>query len=639
MSRTFLLVCLVAGTATVQAQVTLYGTATMGGPNFRGTLYSISSDGTQLQVLHGFSDSPDGNSPAGSLISDTSSKLYGVTQYGGTNGTGTIFSYDTATHVYQKVFDFTNTDGKGSFPAANLTLFQHKLYGFTIRGGANGVGTLYSFDPVTDSVTDIFDLPDRGVSFYVGSYAAPTFLDGKIYFNTNNGGVNNQGMLAAIDPAAGTFTDLHDFQNNYAQYPNPTLVVIDSVLYGADVRDLYSYDPRNGTYTDLYDFLLSGGLYPDGVFCYGITVSKDKNIYGTMNGGGIYGDGGTLFRFDPVTRQYTVLHTFNSNAGGASFNESYPYDAPLIVGDTMIFGTTSTYDGGAVFSYDLIDSTYIRLATLGSGNAGSYPYGSLYLPVLPAGIAPQTITFANFTKTYGDPDFDGGAVSSSGLPVTYASSDTTVATIVNGQIHITGAGTGHIVASQAGSADYAPATATDTITVNKASLTITAMDTSIIYGLPLPPFHVSYDGFVYGQDSSVLTVRPTVTALAARPVPDPGRYELLPSGAVSNNYAFNYVPGALTVTFPGNCLNAWMSAPRILTVTISAPSTQQVSLFLFNLMGRNMMSAMLNVQRGSNYFSFPVGGLSTGVYIVRIKGIGLDAVQKVSVGNMGINGQ
>ncbi|HVU84975.1 MAG TPA: T9SS type A sorting domain-containing protein, partial [Puia sp.] len=65
----------------------------------------------------------------------------------------------------------------------------------------------------------------------------------------------------------------------------------------------------------------------------------------------------------------------------------------------------------------------------------------------------------------------------------------------------------------------------------------------------------------------------------------------------------------------------------------------QVSLFLFNLMGRSMMSTMLNVQRGSNYFSFPVGGLSTGVYIVRIKGIGLDAVQKIGVGNMGISGQ
>jgi hypothetical protein len=450
--------------------------------------------------------------------------------------------------------------------------------------------------------------------------------------------VNNQGMLAVIDLAAGTLTDLHDFANNYAQYPNLTLVVIDSVLYGADVPKLYSYDPRDSTFTDLFDISLSIPQ-ENGIFCYGLTVSKDKKIFGTMEGGGIYGDGGVLFRFDPVTRQYTVLHYFNANAGGSSFNEAYPYDAPLIVGDTTIFGTTSTGDGGAIFRYDLMDSTYTRLATLGSNNAGIYPYGSLYLPVLPAGIALQTISFANFTKTYGDPDFDGGAVASSGLPLTYTSSDTTVATIVNGQIHITGAGTGHIIASQTGSADYAPATATDTIVVNKAALTITAMDTSIIYGLPLPSFHVGYDGFVYSQDTSVLTVKPTVTALAAKTVPDPGRYELLPSGAVSNNYTFNYIPGALTVTFPGNCLNAWMSAPRILTVAISAPSAQQVSLFLFNLMGRNMMSTILDVQRGSNYFSFPVGGLSTGIYIIRIKGIGLDAVQKVSVGNMGLNGQ
>ena len=623
MSRTFLLVWLVAGATAVQAQVKVYGTAGLGGANGHGLLYSIYSDGSQMEVLHSFAGPGDGYESGGAVISDTSSKLYGVVRTGGTKGTGIIYSYDTVTQVYQKLFDFTDSAGKGFYPSNNFTLYQHKFYGLTTGGGVNNTGTLYSFDPSTGTVTDVYDLPDRGLGWYTGPYAAPTFLNGKVYFNTYNGGLNNQGMLAEIDLATGTFTDLHDFPNNTAQYPDLSPVVIDSVLYNVSVFNIYSYDPRTRTYTDLYDFQCQSPNCPDGIFCWGITVSKDKKIYGTQEDGGIYGDGGVIFRFDPVNRQYTILHYFNINASG-SFAEGDPQAGPLLVGDTLLLGTTTR--DGAAFSFSLTDSVYTRLPSI-----GLYPHAAMYLPVLPAGVAPQTISFANFTKTYGDPDFDGGAAASSGLPVTYTSSDTTIATIIAGKIHITGTGTGHIIASQAGNANYAPATATDTLTVNKAPLTITATDTSIVYSDSLPPFHVRYDGFVYGQDSSVLTVKPIVTALAAKPVPDPGRYELLPSGAVSNNYTFSYVPGALTVTFPGDCLNAWMSGSRTLSVMISAPSAQQVSLSLFNIMGRRILSSMLNVQRGNNYFTFPVSGISAGIYFVRIKSINLNAVQKINI--------
>src|SRR5258706_1053608 len=235
MSRTFLLVWFVAGAAAAQAQVKVYGTAAMGGANGHGTLFSVYSDGSHPEVLHSFAGPGDGYEPGGSVISDTSSKLYGVTRVGGIEGTGTIYSYDTATHVYQKIFDFTDSAGKGFYPTNNFTLYQHKLYGLTGHGGANNTGTLYSFDPATGAVTDVFDLPDRGVSFYIGAYTAPTFLNGKIYFNTSNGGVNNQGMLAEVDLATGTFTDLHDFPNNTFEYPDLSPIVIDSILYNVSV--------------------------------------------------------------------------------------------------------------------------------------------------------------------------------------------------------------------------------------------------------------------------------------------------------------------------------------------------------------------------------------------------------------------
>jgi hypothetical protein len=96
----------------------------------------------------------------------------------------------------------------------------------------------------------------------------------------------------------------------------------------------------------------------------------------------------------------------------------------------------------------------------------------------------QTITFdALDAQTYGAADFDPGATASSGLTVTYTSSNTDVATIVSNKVHITGAGTTTIHADQAGDATYnaAPQESQD-LTVNTKELTVTgAVSANKIY--------------------------------------------------------------------------------------------------------------------------------------------------------------
>ncbi|MBJ6751675.1 Lcl domain-containing protein [Geomonas anaerohicana] len=80
--------------------------------------------------------------------------------------------------------------------------------------------------------------------------------------------------------------------------------------------------------------------------------------------------------------------------------------------------------------------------------------------------ANQTIVFpAIATRSVRDPDFDPGANASSGLAVTYTSSDGTVATISVGMIHIVGGGTAAITAWQAGDANYNPASQTQILKV------------------------------------------------------------------------------------------------------------------------------------------------------------------------------
>ena len=93
-----------------------------------------------------------------------------------------------------------------------------------------------------------------------------------------------------------------------------------------------------------------------------------------------------------------------------------------------------------------------------------------------------TITFATINKTYGDADFDPGATSdNSNTAISYTSSNTAVATIVSGKIHIVGAGTTDITASQVADAtDYAAADVIKTLTVDKKSLTVALNSTPVI---------------------------------------------------------------------------------------------------------------------------------------------------------------
>jgi uncharacterized repeat protein (TIGR03803 family) len=76
----------------------LYGTAINGGAAGAGTVFSLGTDGSHFTVLHHFSSinnadatNSDGANPRGDLIM-SGSVLYGTASAGGTNGYGTIFS-------------------------------------------------------------------------------------------------------------------------------------------------------------------------------------------------------------------------------------------------------------------------------------------------------------------------------------------------------------------------------------------------------------------------------------------------------------------------------------------------------------------------------------------------------------------
>ncbi|MGD0340880.1 MAG: gliding motility-associated C-terminal domain-containing protein, partial [Bacteroidales bacterium] len=92
--------------------------------------------------------------------------------------------------------------------------------------------------------------------------------------------------------------------------------------------------------------------------------------------------------------------------------------------------------------------------------------------------ADQTISFSALpAKKFLDADFSISATTSSGLSVSFSSRNVAVATVTGNTIHIVGAGTAIITASQAGNANYNSAPdAQQTLTVTKLLQTITFTD-------------------------------------------------------------------------------------------------------------------------------------------------------------------
>ncbi|MFI5455458.1 MAG: MBG domain-containing protein, partial [Isosphaerales bacterium] len=109
------------------------------------------------------------------------------------------------------------------------------------------------------------------------------------------------------------------------------------------------------------------------------------------------------------------------------------------------------------------------------------------------------------------------------------------------------AGSYQVVASFPGNANYLPVSATGTLTITPAGLTITANNVSKVYGNPNPGFTVSYAGFVNGETASLLggTLNFTTPATISSPV---GTYTVTPRGLTSTDYTITYVAGNLTVT-------------------------------------------------------------------------------------------
>ena len=281
-------------------------------------------------------------------------------------------------------------------------------------------------------------------------------------------------------------------------------------------------------------------------------------------------------------------------------------DPPFNPGATTSSSLAITYSSSnqpvatAAGSLITVHNPGISIITAYQPGNGVYAPGR-YNRSLTVNLIHQTITFTALPeKIYGNADFTISATATSGLPVSFASDNASVATVSGNTVHIAGAGTAVITASQSGDATHSAAPpVTQTLTVNKAVLTCTADNKTKDYLAAIPALTYQITGFVNGENQSVIDNLPVAgtTCLVNSPA---GVYPITITGGNDNNYSFVFVAGTLTVLKINQTITITDYPQKLLyhdTYTLGATSTSGLTV-LFESSDVSILSVAGNVVTG-----------------------------------------
>ena len=334
-----------------------YGTTRRGGSNFTGTIFEISPSGSfaSLHTFAGESDnasgrvtSADGATPVGALALGSDGNFYGTTQYGGSNGTGTIFRLTPA----------------GAFTS---------LYSF----GPSGAGIISTNGAVPNDLVP-------------GS-------DGAFYGTTQQGGLDNAGTFFKFT-VAGNFTQIYSFDGeapgNNPITPNSTLVQgTGGLFYGTSA---YGGSQGGGS---IFVIANTGGAtvlhsFPqlDAGASAALTIGSDGNFYGTTAANGL-NDNGTLFRITPSgdfgSYSFSALNTNLDNADGANPFAALTADsAGNLYGSCAAGGTNGSGVIFQVFGPDFIPPYFFYSTNSPPAATNTLVGSSITLSNLAGGYAP-----------------------------------------------------------------------------------------------------------------------------------------------------------------------------------------------------------------------------------------------------------
>ena len=285
---------------------TMYGMTILGGSNGGGVIFSIGTDGTGMTLLHELPDSTDdGKFPLGSLIL-SGNTMYGMTFWGGDDNVGIIFSINTDGTDMTILHEFAGGADDGATPRGDLILSGSTLYGMTEKGGDDDDGVIFSIGTDGSGMTILHEFAG-GADDGDTPYGSLVLSGSTMYGMTILGGSNASGVIFSIGTDGSDITLLHEFSGGAddGKRPEGSLVLSDSTLYGMtrlggddDSGVIFSIGTDGSGMTLLHEFAGGAG---DGASPRGNLVLSGSTLYGMTPEGGD-DDCGVIFSIDaPAT--------------------------------------------------------------------------------------------------------------------------------------------------------------------------------------------------------------------------------------------------------------------------------------------------------------------------------------------------
>ena len=332
----------------------LYGTTLFGGTHNKGTIYRINTDASEYRTIYNFSNSNDGSVPIGSMLVDDT-LLYGMASSQGSGFESTIFCIDPDGNNYSVLKQLA--DSEGYTPYGSLIQWEDTLFGMAAYGGdmstfTNGCGTIFriqkdgsNFEVINTFTGSESDGREPHGSLYLSG--------GILYGMTLWGGSEGLGTIFRINTDGSDFNLIHNFTGNTddGSYPHASLCGSGNTLYGTTREGgahydgtIFSMEKDGNNFRVLHSF--SGGQQGRFPFC---TLTQNNHmLYGTTFYGGEY-DKGTIFQIDTSGGNFTILHSFEDSNGQNPVSS-------LLLNDSKLYGVAppgASIAGGILFAFDL----------------------------------------------------------------------------------------------------------------------------------------------------------------------------------------------------------------------------------------------------------------------------------------------
>ena len=367
--------------------------------------------GDNLTVLYNFPGISGANAPNATGVYPTSglvmssNLLYGFCAAGGANGSGTVFCVSTNGSNFFDLHDFADplTMTGGLYPKFGILMSGTNIYGTIYEGGSRGMGSLFTVNADGSGFASL-DFTDNQASLPVG---APVLSGDTLFGTTSSGKV--LGTVFSIHTNGSDFNIIHSFQSQstvdqYNEFHYDTtdgaspmcglvLSLSGQTLYGTTTDGgsatnggtVFSMNTDGSGFNLLHSFparfspqAATEGTQP----VAGLLLSPDGTVlYGSTTYGGD-SNLGTIFSIHSDGTGFTPLHSIEPD-GAPAFQSQISF-AQVVSPLVLSANGRLLYGSAVIGNFPYIGAGYtsggsvFALSTNGSVYAVLHPFGTVF---------------------------------------------------------------------------------------------------------------------------------------------------------------------------------------------------------------------------------------------------------------------